>query len=264
MSAVYIGTFFTLLLFFFIFFLIAQKKKNNGLVDIAWGLGFVIAAVYSYFAGGFQTERATLITILTLLWGLRLAYYLFKRNWNKPEDYRYVNMRKRWGTKYVYIKIFLNVYMLQLVLLFIIAQPILLTNVASNKGLGILDYIGLAVWIIGYIFEVVGDNQLKSFIKKPENKGRLMKTGLWKYTRHPNYFGEATMWWGIFIIALSSPNGWLGIISPIVITLLLLFVSGVPMLEKKYKNHPEFAEYALRTSKFIPLPPNKISKRSIQ
>jgi len=258
MSAVYLGTFITLLLFFFVFFLIAQKKKNNGLVDIAWGLGFVIAAIFSYFAGGFQTDRATLVTILTIIWGVRLAYYLFKRNWNKPEDYRYVNMRKRWGTNFVYLKIFLNVYVLQLVLLFIIAQPILLTNVSSTKGLGTLDYIGLIVWIIGFFFEVVGDNQLKSFIKKPENKGKLMKYGLWKYTRHPNYFGEATMWWGIFLIALSSPNGWIGIISPIIITLLLLFVSGVPLLEKKYKNHPEFADYAMRTSKFVPMPPKSI------
>ena len=122
-----------------------------------------------------------------------------------------------------------------------------------------LDYIGLAVWLVGYFFEVVGDNQLKNFIKKPENKGKLMKYGLWKYTRHPNYFGEATMWWGIFLIALSSPNGWIAIISPIIITLLLLlFVSGVPLLENKYKSHPEFAEYAKRTSKFVPLPPKKI------
>ncbi len=258
MATVYLGTFFALLVFFFLFFLVAQKKKNNGLVDIAWGLGFVIAAIYSYFAAGFQTERATLITILTILWGVRLGYYLLMRNWNKPEDYRYVNMRKRWGTKYVYPKIFFNVYMLQLVLLFIIAQPILLTNVSSSTGLGVLDYIGLAIWIIGYIFEVIGDNQLKNFKKNPENKGKLIKGGLWKYTRHPNYFGEATMWWGIFFIALSTPNGWTTIYSPIAITLLLLFVSGVPLLEKKYKNHPEFADYSSQTSRFVPMPPKKI------
>ena len=216
---IYIEILLVLLAFFFVVFLIGQAKKNNGLVDIAWGLGFVIVAVYSFFASEFQTERAAVITILVALWGLRLGYYLFRRNWSKAEDYRYVNMRKRWGTtKSKYVKIFLNVYLLQLILLFIIAQPIITVNKSSEMGLGWLDYIGIAVWIIGYIFEVVGDSQLKAFISKPENKGRLMKYGLWKYTRHPNYFGEATMWWGIFIISLSVPNGWTGFYSPLIIT----------------------------------------------
>ena len=255
---IYIEILLVLLAFFFVVFLIGQAKKNNGLVDIAWGLGFVIVGVYSFFASEFQTERAAVITILVALWGLRLGYYLFRRNWSKAEDYRYVNMRKRWGTtKSKYVKIFLNVYLLQLILLFIIAQPIITVNKSSEMGLGWLDYIGIAVWIIGYIFEVVGDSQLKAFISKPENKGRLMKYGLWKYTRHPNYFGEATMWWGIFIISLSVPNGWTGFYSPLIITLLLLFVSGVPLLEKKYKKHPEWPEYEKTTSKFVPMPPKQ-------
>jgi steroid 5-alpha reductase family enzyme len=257
MENVYIGTLFSLLIFFSIIFLIAQARKNNGLVDIAWGLGFVIVAIYSYIASDFKTIRGSLLTLLVILWGARLAYYLFKRNWNTPEDYRYVNMRKRWGTKFVYLKMFLNVYMLQLVLLYMIAQPILSTNSSSTDGLSILDYIGLAVWIVGYFFEVVGDNQLKAFKSKPENKGKLMTSGLWKYTRHPNYFGEAMMWWGIYFIALSVENGWTTFYSPLIITLLLLFVSGVPLLEKRYKSHPEFKDYASRTSKFIPLPPKR-------
>lgn len=255
MGSVYVGTLILLLIFFSLVFLIAQSKKNNGLVDIAWGLGFVIVAVYSFFASDFRTERAALVTILVTLWGVRLAYYLFRRNWNSQEDYRYVNMRKRWGTKFVYLKMFLNVYILQLVLLFIIAQPILLINTSANEGLVLLDYIGLALWIIGYFFEVVGDYQLKKFKSKQENKGKLMKDGLWKYTRHPNYFGEAVMWWGIFLIVLSLPNGWVTFYSPLIITLLLLFVSGVPLLEKRFKDHPDFKDYASRTSKFIPMPP---------
>lgn len=259
MGSLYINTLIVLLLFFSIVFLIAQVKKNNGLVDIAWGLGFVTVAAYSYFSGEIQTERSTLLTVLIALWGLRLASYLFRRNWSKPEDYRYVNMRKRWGTtKWKYLKIFLNVYVLQLVLLFIIAQPIITVNKSASEGLGFLDYIGLSLWIVGYFFEVVGDMQLKSFIQKPENKGKLMRYGLWKYTRHPNYFGEAIMWWGIFIISLSVPNGWTGFYSPLIITLLLLYVSGVPLLEKKYKNHPEWPIYAKQTSKFIPMPQKEI------
>lgn len=258
MVNIYIDTLLVLLAFFFIVFLIAQAKKNNGLVDIAWGLGYVVVAIFTYFAAGAMTERATIVSILVLLWGLRLAYYLFRRNWSKAEDYRYVNMRKRWGTtKSKYIKMFLNVYMLQLVLLFIIAQPIITVNRSTETGLGLLDYIGLAIWIFGYIFEVVGDHQLKTFIGKPENKGRLMKYGLWKYTRHPNYFGEATMWWGIYIISISVSGGWTGFYSPLLITLLLLFVSGVPLLEKKYKDHPEWPVYESQTSKFIPMPQKK-------
>ncbi|MBS4201138.1 DUF1295 domain-containing protein [Bacillus sp. FJAT-49732] len=257
MENVYIGTLISLLIFFSLVFVIAQVKKNNSLVDIAWGLGYVIAALYSYIVSEFKTDRATLITILVILWGVRLAYYLFQRNWNMPEDYRYVNMRKRWGTRFVYVKMFLNVYILQLVLLFIIAQPILITSQSASEGLGVLDYIGLGLWIIGYFFEVVGDHQLKKFKSKPENKGKLMTSGLWKYTRHPNYFGEATLWWGIFLISFSSPNGWAGIFSPIIITLLLSFVSGVPLLEKRFKDHPDFEAYSHRTSKFIPLPPKQ-------
>lgn len=258
MSNIYIATLLVLLVFFIVVFIIGQIKENNGLVDIAWGLGFVTVAVFTYLVSEFKTERAALLSILVVLWGVRLGYYLFKRNWGKPEDFRYVNMRKRWGTSnWKYVKMFFNVYALQLVLLFIIAQPIITVNKSSDVGIGILDYIGLTIWIIGYLFEVIGDSQLKKFISKPENKGRLMKYGLWKYTRHPNYFGEATMWWGIFIISLSVPNGWTGIYSPLVITLLLLFVSGVPLLEKKYKSHPEWPEYAKKTSKFIPLPPKK-------
>lgn len=255
----YTEIFLVLLAFFFVVFLIGQAKKNNGLIDIAWGLGFVIVGVYSLLASERLSERAVVITILVALWGLRLAYYLYRRNWSKDEDYRYVNMRKRWGTsKWKYVKIFINVYLLQLVLLFIIAQPIITVNKSSEIGLNWLDYTGIAIWIIGYIFEAVGDSQLRTFIQKPENKGRLMKYGLWKYTRHPNYFGEATMWWGIYVISLSVPNGWTGFYSPLIITLLLLFVSGVPLLEKKYKKHPEWTEYERTTSKFIPMLPKRV------
>ncbi|MHA0856571.1 DUF1295 domain-containing protein [Paenibacillus sp. CMAA1364] len=258
MNNTYVGTILVLFIFFVVIFLIAQWRKNNGLVDIAWGLGFVIVAGYSYMTSEVKTDRSLLITLLVILWGVRLAYYLFRRNWSKSEDYRYVNMRKRWGTNnWKYLKMFVNVYVLQLVLLYIISQPILTVNTSTNAGLGWLDYIGLTIWVVGYLFEVIGDYQLKTFVSNPNNKGRLMKYGLWKYTRHPNYFGEATMWWGIFIISLSVPKGWTGIYSPIIITLLLLFVSGVPLLEKKFKKHAEWPLYEKQTSKFIPMPPKK-------
>ena len=139
----------------------------------------------------------------------------------------------------------------------IIAYPIILNNDTASGSLGILEIIGLAIWIVGFIFESFGDKQLKDFISDKKNKGLIMKEGLWKYTRHPNYFGEATMWWGIFIISFSSKSGIIGIISPMIITLMLLFVSGVPMLEKHYKDNKEFQEYAKVTSKFLPWLPKK-------
>ena len=137
-------------------------------------------------------------------------------------------------------------------MLFIVSLPITYGNNSPNQGLGWISYIGVAIWIIGYFFEVVGDKQLKDFLADPKNKGKLMTSGLWSYTRHPNYFGEATMWWGIFLIAITSLSGIWIIISPIVITYLLVFVSGVPMLEKKYKDRPDFILYSKHTPKFFP------------
>lgn len=150
--------------------------------------------------------------------------------------------------------------MLQVVLMLIIAYPIIMNNATTKGSLGVLEIIGLAIWIVGFIFEALGDKQLKDFISDKKNKGHIMKNGLWKYIRHPNYFGEATMWWGIFIISLTSESGIVGIISLIVITLLLLYVSVVPMLEKHYKDNKEFQAYAKYTSIFIPLVPEKITK----
>lgn len=251
-----------LIIFFVTFFLIAQKKKNNGLADVAWGLGFVVVAFVSLIYNQNYNIITYTITLFVSLWGFRLFYHLTKRNWNAKEDYRYVDMRKKWGDHQV-LNAFLRVFMSQMLLLFLISIPIQLSSMftlAISSTLGWIIYgLGVALWLFGYYFEVVGDAQLKKFIKNPENKGHIMQSGLWKYTRHPNYFGEATMWWGIWIISMASIVGWnlLGFVGPTVITYLLLFVSGVPLLEKKYKDNEEFQAYAKKTSVFIPLPPKK-------
>lgn len=259
MLNVYIGTIVTLWVFFTIAFFIAQSKDNNGLQDVAWGAGFVVVALFSYFFSNTESLNGTVITILVILWGGRLTYHLFKRNWDKAEDRRYVQMREKWESKGKNVKLtaYLNVFMFQMLLLLIIVQPVLLANTSAGNGLIWINYIGIGVWIIGYFFEVVGDYQLKKFKEKPESKGKLMTEGLWSYTRHPNYFGEATMWWGIFLISLVSARSLIGIIGPITITYLLLFVSGVPMLEKKYEGREDFEAYKKRTSKFIPMPVKK-------
>lgn len=238
-------------IYFFAFFILGTAIKNNSIVDQAWGIGFVLIAVYSMLRLGNYGPISLLITLLVALWGLRLFYHIMKRNFGKPEDFRYAQWRKDWG-KTVVIRSFFQVYMLQGVLMMLIAFPVVLTHEQANQSITAWTLIGVAIWLIGYFFEVVGDAQLRAFKQNSDNKGKLMTTGLWAYTRHPNYFGEAVMWWGIFIIALSAGASLISIISPIAITYLLVFVSGVPLLEKAMVGRPGFEEYANRTNKFIP------------
>ncbi|WP_086350902.1 DUF1295 domain-containing protein [Candidatus Enterococcus clewellii] len=242
-----------LLGYFILWFVISKIKDKYSLVDIAWGLGFVVVAWTGFFLSGQLYVQTGLILLLVTLWGLRLFIHLARRNWNSPEDYRYVKMRKRWGTTLVDLKAFLNVFFLQGVLLFLISLPIITSFADPKKTMAWWQVLGVFIWLIGFFFEVLGDRQLEQFKKKEANKGKLLTSGLWALTRHPNYFGEATCWWGIFLISLTGiGNLWL-IISPMIITLLLLFVSGVPLLEKKYKDRPDFQEYAAKTAKFFPI-----------
>jgi len=242
--------------YFFLFFIVAQMIKNNSIVDMGWGAGFVIIALATLFLEGYYTERNLLVTFLVTIWGLRLTYHIVRRNFGKPEDFRYAKWRKEWG-RWLVPRAFLQVFMLQGVMMLAISYSFVLINSYEGSGLNLLDIVGLLIWITGFFFESVGDKQLDRFLKDSTNKEKVIQSGLWKYTRHPNYFGEATMWWGIFILALSVPLGWTGIISPLTITILLLFVSGVPMLEKQMMQNPEYREYAERTSKFFPWFPGK-------
>ena len=251
----------TLFIFFNIFFVIAQLKKNNGIADMAWGLGFVVVAITSLLFKGDYSIQALVVTLLVVLWGFRLFFYIGLRNWSKPEDFRYVEMRKKWKTN-VKIKAYFIVFMLQMSFLYVISLPIQLVNfveVTLNLTGYIILGVGVLLWLIGFYFEAVGDQQLKNFKKNPENKGKILSTGLWKYTRHPNYFGEALMWWSVWIVSMStlSLTSLYGIVGPLFINYLLLYVSGVPLLEKKYKDNEAFQAYAKKTSIFFPLPPKK-------
>lgn len=241
-----------IIIYMSLFYLLSVKKKNYGLVDIGWGFGFIVISLTSLSFNFNNLHLKLLIpNILVLLWGLRLSYHLFKRNFNKEEDYRYKEMRNRWRDK-ANLNAFFKVFMLQGLLMYIVSLPIIINNLYQTELIDQYIYLGIIVWVIGYIFEVIGDYQLKKFISLQKNKGKIMKSGLWKYTRHPNYFGEAVMWWGLFLIVINLKYGLYTIISPILITYLLVYVSGIPLLEKKYNNNPEFQEYAKRTSKFIP------------
>lgn len=259
-------------------FVIAVIKKNNGIADIAWPLGFVVVAACScYFyhlkmtlTGSGMRPDIFFVTIITLvvIWGLRLFVYLAIRNWSKPEDWRYAKWRQEWGDS-AFIRSFLQVFMLQGLLLVVIASPIVISAIAATTNEYesfewyhyVLAGIGVFLWLIGFFFEAVGDYQLAQFKKDPANKGKIMKYGVWQYTRHPNYFGEASMWWGIFLLSCVSAHGVVDIllraIGPATITFLLLRVSGVTMLESKYKGNKEYEDYQKRTSAFIPLPAKK-------
>lgn len=235
-------------------FIVSIIKKRNDVADIAWGLGFVLLAWLSFFLSGFFI-KALLVNGLVTIWGLRLALHIYNRNKNKPEDARYMEWRRTW--KNFYVRSFLQVFMLQGIFLYLISLPVMFINHSVSNNFGILDFVGLIIWGIGFYFESTGDKQLKEFVGNPTNKGKLMDKGLWQYSRHPNYFGEVTQWWGIFIVALSIPGSFFTIIGPLTITILILFVSGIPLLEKKYLGRPDFEEYKKKTSVFIPLPPRK-------
>ncbi|MSR76375.1 MAG: DUF1295 domain-containing protein [Candidatus Ryanbacteria bacterium] len=236
-----------------LWFVISLIKQRNDVADVAWGLGFILVTWVSFVLSNDSGSRGLLAGVLVSIWGLRLAWHIHMRNRGKAEDYRYLAWRKQWG-EWFYVRSYLQVYLLQGALLFVISLPVLLINKNAGTELNFLDILGVLVWLTGFFFEVVGDAQLARFIKDPANKGRLMQSGLWAYTRHPNYFGEVTQWWGLWLIALSTPQGWLGIVGPLTITFLILKVSGVPMLEKKMAEHPDFAGYERRVSMFIPLP----------
>jgi steroid 5-alpha reductase family enzyme len=240
-----------------LWFIISIIKKRNDIADISWGLGFVLMAWLSFYLSGFSFP-ALLVNCLVTVWGLRLAWHIYHRNKNMPEDPRYLEWRKSW--KNIYVRSYLQVFLLQGIFLFLISLPVLFINHSAAEGFGILENAGLLVWGLGFYFESTGDRELKEFVSDPANKGKLMDKGLWQYSRHPNYFGEVTQWWGIFLMALSIPGSLFTVIGPLTITVLILFVSGIPLLEKKYAGRPDWEAYKKRTSVFIPLPPRTHNK----
>lgn len=234
-----------------LWFLISVVKKRNDVADVAWGLGFILLTWSSFFLFASFSLRGLIASILVSIWGSRLAWHIHRRNRNKKEDYRYLAWRQEWG-RFFYIRSYFQVYLLQGALLYLIIVPVLLINSNAGSSFNVIDSLGILVWLLGFFFEAVGDAQLARFLQDPANRGKIMQSGLWRYSRHPNYFGEVTQWWGLFLLALSLPSGWIGIIGPLTITILILKVSGIPMLEKKMAENPGFAEYKRKTSIFIP------------
>ncbi len=241
---------------------LSLHRNNVTHVDSLWGMGFVLVAWMTWFQVDGVRERQWLLTGLTTLWGVRLTVYLTWRNHGKGEDPRYAAWRKSTGDRFRLTSLF-KVFLLQALFLWGIALAV---QAGQTRGqavaLGAVDFIGAAVWLCGFIFESVGDWQLARFKSDPANKGKVMRSGLWRYTRHPNYFGESLIWWGIFLIAAADTGNWWTVISPIVITAVLLKMTGIPLTEKlSVRKRPDYAEYIAATSSFIPLPPKPTAER---
>lgn len=245
----------------------AQYRKRNDFADIGWGLGFVVVTAVTLMsqlnASGlslsdfsFQNPRGVLISVLVAIWGLRLSTHILLRNQKKAEDFRYQQWRQKWGKHQAFYSFF-EVFLLQGFFMWCVTLPII--GALSQEGIegfpgtvSVLTLIGLLVWVVGFFFESIGDYQLSRFLSEPENKGKIMTSGLWRYTRHPNYFGEVTQWWGIYLAALPFLYWDVTLIGPMTITLLILRVSGVPMLEKRYECNADYEIYKKHTNAFFP------------
>jgi steroid 5-alpha reductase family enzyme len=232
---------------------ISLRPRNVTVIDVFWGPGFALSAwIYASF-GGFAPRRSALLLALITIWALRLAIFLFRRSHGQPEDARYAAMRVRHGIRFARVSL-RNVFLLQGLLIAVISTPLLLALVRPGPPSWLWsDTVGLGLWLLGFTFEAVGDWQLARFRLDPENRGKVLQTGLWRYTRHPNYFGNAAMWWGYWFFALASPGGFFTVASVVLMTVLLLKVSGVALLEKTIgERRPGYREYVAATSAFLP------------
>jgi len=239
-----------ILVYMTLIFILALIKKDNSIVDIAWGFGFILVAMFSLIQNPDPDLRKFIVTLLVILWGMRLSVHIYWRNKGKGEDFRYKNWRDTW--KFFILRSYFQIFILQGFFMLVIASPVYFISYRSAEMLGIWDTLGLITFGAGFLIEVVADYQLSEFKKKYSGKGKIITTGLWRWSRHPNYFGEALVWWGFFLYALSVTHGWYTLISPVVLTLLLRFVSGVPLLEKKYEGRPDWEEYKSKTAPFVP------------
>ncbi len=237
-------------------FLIALWRGRNDIADIAWGPGFILSAAVSLAAGGVWSQRGMLVSAMVLLWGARLAVHIHMRDRGKGEDRRYRKWRKEWG-RWFLLRSFLQIFLLQGMLLVLVALPVIFINQGAPTPFSWLDALGVGLWLFGFGFEAIADLQLLRFTRNPANRGHLLTRGLWRYSRHPNYFGEVTLWWGLWLLALPLPGGAWTVLGPVTITLLILQVSGIPMLESHYAGRADFADYKRSTSPFFPLPPRR-------
>jgi steroid 5-alpha reductase family enzyme len=250
----FLATLIAISLFMFAFWLASVALRDVSIVDIGWGLGFVVVTWVAHSAGD-GGARSTLQAVLVTIWGVRLGGYLLWRNWGREEDYRYRAMRKRAGPAYTWLSI-VTVFGLQGVLMYVVSLPVQVVQASAAQTLGIVDFIALAMFLIGFGFEAAGDVQLARFKADPSNDGNVMDRGVWAWTRHPNYFGDALQWWAFGLFALATPGAAWTLIGPALMTFLLLRVSGVRLRERGLRKRKQgYGDYSDRVPAFLPRPP---------
>ena len=232
--------------------LVSLLLRDASIVDIFWGSGFIlVGAYYAMTVSGAPSLRGLLVLGLVTVWALRLALHIGFRNAGAGEDFRYRKWREEAGASFWWISL-LKVFLLQAVVLWIVSSPLLLAQLGGWDSVSMLDVLGIALWVFGFLFETVADWQLQRFKKDPASSGQVMRSGLWSVSRHPNYFGEAVLWWGLALLAVPG-GGWLSFVGPLMITFLLLKVSGVAMLDTAMvKRRPGYANYIATTPAFLP------------
>jgi steroid 5-alpha reductase family enzyme len=241
-----------ILVYFVLLFSRACRYNNYAIADIGWGVGFIIVALY---CADRAAPSAVLLSSLTLLlvtlWGLRLSIHVYFRNKGKPEDFRYLQLRNKW-TRFPYLQMFIKMYLVQAILMLIVSTAIIIASQSQTNAFGFYGRLFTCIAVFGFIYESISDYQLVKFKKSAENSGKIMQAGLWRYSRHPNYFGEIVFWWGLSLLIATNSGNYFALISGLTMNLLIVFVSGVPMLEEKYKKNPAYADYIQSTNSLLP------------
>lgn len=232
---------------------VAYRRQRLDTVDMFWGIGFVVVA-WAVFAQQ-PSFRSLVILVLVTAWGWRLAAHIYERTKVKKDDPRYLELQSKWRGN-VWRRAYVSIFLLQGALVWVVSLPVVMAANDKIDGFGWLTTVGLLLWMIGFVTEYTADSQLATFVRK-KHKTSVLQTGLWRYSRHPNYFGELLQWWAIALIALQASWGWIGLLGPLMLTYLILFVSGLPPIERRRKDDPEYQKYKQRTSPLIPLPPQK-------
>jgi steroid 5-alpha reductase family enzyme len=246
------------LAFITIVWVLSLLLRDSSIVDVCWGLGFVVIAWTTAATGPWSlTPRAWMLACLVTAWGVRLSLHILRRNWGRGEDYRYRGWREQAGPAWWWRSYF-KVFLLQGAIMWMVAAPLVaVIGLAPPGSLGWVDLAAAAVWAAGLSFEAIGDWQLARFKADPANKGRVMSAGVWRYTRHPNYFGDSLVWWGHFLVAAAA-GAWWTLFSPMLMTYLLVRVSGVSLLETALReSKPGYLDYIRSTSAFLPMPPRR-------
>jgi steroid 5-alpha reductase family enzyme len=244
-------------------FVIGTRVGRLSVVDVAWGVSFAVIAAVGWLASTSSdgdSFRRGLIVVLTGVWGLRLAVHIGRRQRGAAEDPRYAELisKRRGHPRWAALR---SVFLLQAVSAWFVSLPLQVSLVDQGR-FGVLGWLGVLSWAVGFFFEAVGDTQLERFRADPSNKGRVMDRGLWRYTRHPNYFGDACVWWGLFLISADAGWAWFAVLSPLLMTWFLTAKTGKPLLEKQLsKTRPGYADYVARTSGFIPWPPQRVIRK---